>query len=124
MGCASKISVREDQQTSEAPTREAEPATSGGETSEAHMMSTLDRGEEGTCGDVDQSCCEQLYCDEERCEVLFSCSSDDYACRIFIRDSDHTSVCFDIRDCGDLGNHCCVDKVCSEGSCVRGMCEL
>lgn len=144
-GCVSEISAREDQQTSMFPTREAERATSGveasggdssegdtsetymtsgGDTSEEYMVSTLDReAEEGACGDVDQSCCEQVYCDEESCEVLFSCSSDYYACRIFIRGNDHMSVCFDVRDCGDLGNHCCVNKICSEGGCVQGVCE-
>lgn len=138
IGCSSEESTQDARQVSVAPTREAtrgaEPAIAGGSLSEMYMMSTLDReeeteaetdaeAEEESCGAVDQSCCEQVYCNDERCELMFSCASRYYACRIFTVGGDHTSVCFDTRDCGDLGNHCCVGKVCTEGSCVRGICE-
>ena len=122
-GCSSEESTQDARQVSIAPTREAEPAAAGESFSEMYMMSALDREEEESCGAVDESCCEQVYCNDERCELLFSCASRYYACRIFTAGGDHTSVCFDTRDCGDLGNHCCVGKVCTEGSCVRGVCE-
>lgn len=118
VGCQVDESSQEDQQVSVVPMREVEGASA-----EEYMTNAQNpEGQEGVCGGVNEACCEQVYCDEERCELLFSCSSDYNACRIFTRAGGHTSVCFDVRDCGDLGNHCCVNKECAEGECVRGTC--